>query len=40
MLVIPVGLLAANVRYGSVVALIVGTAIADTAKPRLTGLTR
>ncbi len=40
MLVILVGLLAANVRYGYVVALIVGTAIAYTAKQRLTGLTR
>ncbi len=39
-LVILVGLLAANVRYGYVVALIVGTAIAYTVKPRLTGLTR
>ncbi len=39
-LVILVGLLAANVRYGYVVALLVGTAIAYTAKRRLTGLTR
>jgi len=40
MLVLLVGLLAANVTYGYVVALIVGTAIAYLAKPRLAGLTR
>jgi hypothetical protein len=40
MLAILVGLLAANVAYGYVVALVVGTAIAYLAKRRLTGLTR
>jgi hypothetical protein len=40
MLVILVGLLAANVPYGYVVALLAGTAIAYTAKRRLTGLTK
>ncbi len=40
MLVILVGLLAANVVYGYVVALLVGTAIAHIARRRLMGLTR
>jgi hypothetical protein len=40
MLVILVGLLAANLPYGYVVALVIGTAIAYVAKRRLTGLTR
>lgn len=40
MLVILVGLLAANVPYGYVVALVVGTAIAYVAKRRLLGLTK
>jgi hypothetical protein len=40
MLVILVGLLAANVPYGYVVALLVGTAIAYIAKRRLMGLTK
>ena len=40
MLALLVGLLAANLPYGYVVALVVGTAIAYLAKRRLTGLTR
>jgi hypothetical protein len=40
MLVILVGLLAANVIYGYVVALLVGTPIAYFAKRRLLGLTK
>ena len=40
MLAILVGLLAANVPYGYVVALIVGAAIAYIAKRRLAGLTK
>lgn len=40
MLAILVGLLAANVPYGYVVALIVGTAVAYIAKRRLAGLTK
>jgi hypothetical protein len=40
MLALLVGLLAANLPYGYVVALVVGTGIAYVAKPRLTGLTR
>jgi hypothetical protein len=40
LLVVLVGLLAANVPYGYVVALIIGTTIAYVAKRRLSGVTR
>jgi len=40
MLALLVGLLAASLPYGYVIALVVGTAIAYVAKRRLTGLTR
>ena len=40
MLVILVGLLAANLPYGYVIALLVGTAIAYVATSRLKGLTK
>ena len=40
MLAIMVGLLAANVPYGYVVALVMGTAVAYIAKRRLAGLTK